>query len=194
MDNKKTCDLPDLEPCSLSEVIPDPNSIDQTALRTKNIADFARFSFELEEKREQSLISQSGQMLTVFSVVSAALLMAVPILIDYTCVPKNKILIAAGIVLTFLLASMVLAVLSQWRFKYATMLNGEELLQKVEKDINNHIYQSQFDYQWIDQLTDIQTSKKKNNDKRYMLVHASMITFLTAIGLLFACSLILVLS
>ena len=56
--------------------MPDPDSREQTALRLKNVVEFAQFSYELEDKREQSLITQSGQMLTAFSVTSAALLMA----------------------------------------------------------------------------------------------------------------------
>ena len=55
---------------------------EQFALRMGNVKDFAKFSYELEEKREQSIVNQTGQMLTAFSVTSATILMAVPILIE----------------------------------------------------------------------------------------------------------------
>ena len=171
----------------------DPQSAEQISLRTQNIVEFSKFSYELEEKREQSLIEQSSQMLTAFSIASAALLMAVPIILEYTCISKCRILISAGLVLFFMLISMVLAVISQWRFKYKTMMNGDELLQKVEKNAKGHIYQAQYDYQWIDQLKEIQDSKKKNNDKRYKLIHASMIFFLIATASLLLCSLMIIL-
>lgn len=158
----------------------------------KNIVEFAKFSYELEDKREKSLIDQSGQMLTAFSVTSAALLMAIPILIEHTDVPKHMILTSAGIVLVFMIISMVLAVVSQWRFKYATMMNGEELLQRIEADKIYHLYQPQYDYQWVDQLKVIQESKKKNNDKRCLLISASMIVFFIAVASLIICSMIII--
>ncbi len=174
----------------ISDNAPDPQSEEQITLRLKNIVEFAKFSYELEEKREQSLINQSGQMLTAFSVASATILMAVPVLIEHTCISKCMILISAGVTLALMLLSMVLAVISQWRFKYTTMMTGEELLQKVESDMDNHVYQSQYDYQWLNQLKEIQVSKKKNNDKRYRLIHASMIVFFAAVASLIICSVI----
>ena len=44
-------------------------------LRAHNVLEMGKFSYELEEKREQSLITQSGQMLTTFSIASAAMLL-----------------------------------------------------------------------------------------------------------------------
>lgn len=157
------------------------DSFDQEELRTRNVVEFAKFSFELEEKREQSLINQSSQMLTAFSVASAALLMTAPIILEHTCVQKNKILLLVGGALTFLLASMILAMVSQWRFKYKTMMNGDEFLKKISANKSCHVYQMHYNYQWIDQLTEIQDSKKKNNDKRRLLISYSMGVFFFAI-------------
>ena len=156
-------------------------STEQTLLRTKNVVEFAKFSYELEEKREQSLLSQSGHLLTLFSVSSAILFTTVPVLLSYTNFDTGRILLFSGISLSILLVSMLLAVISQWRFGYETMMNGEELLQKIKENINSYAYQSHYDYQWIDQLKLIQDSKKKNNDKRYKLINASMILFFIAI-------------
>ena len=86
---------------------------------------------------------------------------------------------------------MVFAMVSQWRFKYVTMMNGEELLQKIEADKTHHVYQPQYDYQWVNQLTVIQNSKKKNNDKRYILINISMIAFFAAVTALVICTVII---
>lgn len=67
----------------------------QTTLRLKNAVEFGRFSFELEEKREQSIIQQSSQIITAFSIASAAVLMAVPIIIDNTQLRSRTVLIAS---------------------------------------------------------------------------------------------------
>lgn len=170
---------------------PDPQSKKQITLRLKNVVDFAKFSFELEEKREQGLVNQSGQMLTAFSVVSAAILMAVQILIDCEIVSKRIILISAGVTLAPMFLSMALALLSRWRFSYVTMITGQELLQKIEANANNHVYQYQYDYQWLDQLANIQNSKKKNNDIRGILIYASMTVFFYAVASLVTCSVII---
>lgn len=160
------------------------------ALLMKNIAEFGRFSFELEEKREQSLITQSGHLLTALSVFSAALLMALPEMIEHTVVPAPHLLTALGIVLIPLVGSFVLCVLTQWRFGYQTMKTAMELLSKAQADLQNLPTQAQYDYQWGDQLTEIQTSKKRVNDKRVRFIKAAICSFIIAIGFLVAACLL----
>ncbi len=154
------------------------------SLLMKNVTEFGRFSFELEERREQSLITQSGHLLTALSILSAALLMALPILIEHIVVPKQQILTSAGIVFLPMLISAVLCVLAQWRYGYQTMMNAAELQGKIQTDISSYPTQAQYDFQWIDQLTEIQKSKKKNNDHRVRLIKAAVISVITAVGLL----------
>ena len=165
----------------------------QTTLRLKNVVEFGRFSFELEEKREQSIIQQSSQMLTAFSIASAAVLMAVPIIIDNTQLRPRTVLIASAVVLAPLLVSMVLAIISQWRFTYSSMCTAEELLNKAEANKENHKFQAQYDYQWVSQLTAIQNSKRKNNDIRANLIRASTVCFLASVGMLLLVTLVLLL-
>ena len=62
-------------------------ALEETSLRLKNVVELGKYSFDLEEKREQSLISQSGQILTAISLFSAGILMALPILLTYTSIP-----------------------------------------------------------------------------------------------------------
>lgn len=171
---------------------PDPQSEEQISLRLENVVDFAKFSYELEEKREQSVVHQSGQILTALSIVSATISMAIPILIEHTCISVHRILISAGIILVLLLTSMALAVMAQWRFKYDTMLTGEELLQRIEADAKNHACQSHYDFQWINQLEEIQNSKKKINDRRCHLICFSMATFFVAVLGLIVCLIIFI--
>ena len=147
-----------------------------------NIVKLGKFSYELEEKREQSLINQSNQMLTAFAIFSAALYMALPILIDVNNTLTNKILFCAGIISLFLIASLVLALLAQWRYIYATMNNIKEFHNALKKEPDNYKRQANFDKQWEEQIFSIHTSKKKLNDKRARLITTSMSLFLIAIG------------
>lgn len=157
---------------------------DLDALRMKNVFEFGKFSFELEEKREQGILNQSGQMLTAFSLFSAAILMALPLVVDYTSVPGIKALYLAAFSLTPLVASLVLATIAQWRFKYQTMQNAEEFEKLLYQNRSEYMSQSAYDYQWSYQLSAVQKSKKKINDIRVKLVKASMICFWASVVIL----------
>ncbi|HCC34346.1 MAG TPA: hypothetical protein DEQ02_01425 [Ruminococcaceae bacterium] len=147
-----------------------------------NVKEFGKYSFELEEKREQSLINQSTQMVTAFSVFSIAIYTLLPVFQNIPIIPFFKLLFCVGIVTIFLLASLVLAVLVQWRFKYYTMKNIEEFYKSVNEEHENYTTQAQFDIQWKDQLKDIHLSKFKLNNRRVKLIKASMVLFFIAVG------------
>ncbi len=85
---------------------------DNTLLRMENVREFGKFSFELEEKREQSIVNQSSQMLTAFSLFSAAILMALPIVAEYSSIPDWQIMYLAEVAFAPLLASLVLAIIA----------------------------------------------------------------------------------
>lgn len=157
------------------------NKSEKENLKMKNVVDFGKFSYELECQRENSLIGQSGSMLTAFSIYTAALYMLVPIAIEHFKNLTYGILLSVGIVSMLLIVSLVLALISQWRFKYKTMLDVEGFYSYIEKESDLYKTQADYDYQWKYQLAPIQQSKKNNNDKRVKLILASMITFLSAI-------------
>ena len=63
-----------------------PNSNQAEFLITsqfRHIKELSELKYEAEEKREQNLIQQSSQMQTVFSFMTAAIFMAVPICIEH---------------------------------------------------------------------------------------------------------------
>lgn len=101
----------------------------------ENAVEFGRFSFELEEKREQSILTQSSQMLTAFSLFSAAVLMSFPLVADYTGVPDiYAFYLSAGALLP-LIISLVLAIVAQWRFKYETLKSAKDFADELQKTI-----------------------------------------------------------
>ena len=76
---------------------------DPDLLRMENVREFGKFSFDLEEKREQSILNQSSQMLTAFSLFSAAILMALPIMTEYSAIiTTSQTMIGSGFI-SFLL-------------------------------------------------------------------------------------------
>ena len=116
-------------------------------LMMKNIVQLGKFSYELEEKREQSLIVQSSNMLTAFSVFSAVIFVVIPIIIDNTNVRVNQLLLCSAIIAFFLISSLVLAVLSQWRYKYKTMTDINDFFEQINREHQNYRTQAQFDLQ-----------------------------------------------
>lgn len=165
---------------------------DNVILLMKNVAEFGRFSFELEEKREQSLITQSGHMLTALSILSAALLMTLPLLFEYTLIEKERLLSTVGIVFVPIIVSIVLCIITQWRFGYQTMMNAKTLQDRITSDIESYPTQAQYDCQWNDQLSVIQDSIKKKNDIRVHLLSWAIINLLLAILLMVAAWLLFV--
>lgn len=140
-----------------------------------------RYSFELEQARGESIIRQAGEMLTAFSVFSAALLMVIPILITHTCIDKIKLLTWIGIASIPLMISLYSAILAQWRFKYQSMQNAEQFRISIYKAIKKYQSQDQYHLQWIAQLTSMHESIEKNNNQRVFLVKMSMLCFLGSI-------------
>ena len=64
------------------------------------------------------------------------------------------------------------------------MLNATEFEDQLYRNRAEYNGRPDYDWQWICQLSSVQNSKKKNNDKRVFLVKASMICFLISVGIL----------
>ena len=157
---------------------------DPDLLRMENVREFGKFSFDLEEKREQSILNQSSQMLTAFSLFSAAILMALPIVTEYSAIPDWQIMYLTEVAFAPLIVSLVLAIIAQWRFSYQTMLDAEGFENILYRQKEDYHDQSDYDWQWVYQLSAVQKSKKKNTDFRVRLIKASMICFLLSVAIL----------
>ncbi|WNY23172.1 hypothetical protein MmiHf6_04760 [Methanimicrococcus hongohii] len=130
------------------------------------------FSFELEEKREQSLITQSGYMLTGFSIIFVMLLAAVPILLDYTKLPSSVVFLFIGISLMFLIISMLFTVAAQWRYQHYG-------LKDIESIYNFMYFESleTADDWWLKNLNELYNFKNDSNNTRSRLMKLSAVSF-----------------
>ena len=153
-------------------------------LALKNIKDFGLFSFQLEQQRERAIISQASQMLTAFSIFSAALLMLMPVLLQYTSLSAKKILLSAGISFVPLLISLCSALLAQWRYPYYALRDIAEFKDHIYRNINDFDSQSKYYDLWSLQIAPVHAQLFKNNNKRVFFVKTSMICFLIAVLLL----------
>lgn len=152
-------------------------------LKMKNIKEFGLFSYEMECKREESLIEQSGKMMTAFSIYTASLYVLVQIMLKCFNYLRYEILLATGVISICLIASLVLVIISQWRYKYKKMCDIDIFFDNIERENDRYVTQADYDLQWKYQISGIHKSKEKNNDRRAKLIMAAMIVFLVAIGI-----------
>jgi len=91
------------------------------------IVAYGKYSFELEQKREDSLISQANQMATMFSFSTAALYILFQIAAEnFKELPKNLLVVMVGTITVILLFSLLFAFISSWRWKQGSMYNSDE--------------------------------------------------------------------
>ena len=154
------------------------------------IKELALLKYDAEEKREQNLIQQSSQMQTVFSFMTAAVFMATPICIEYRGVLSLKFFfVTVSLITVFIIASLVLASLAQWRWKTKAFPDIKTIKDAV---INSNEWKKmcveyyQID-QWLKLMATVQEEKARLNARRVKLIIASMICFYVTVAAVVAC-------
>jgi len=160
------------------------NSSDQITPQYRHIKELASLKYEAEEKREQNLLQQASQMQTVFAFMTAALFMATAICIQYRGALSLKFfLVSISTITFFLLASLICASISQWRWKTGAFADIPKIKESI---LNNPEWEKTLvEYnrinQWIDLMATIQGEKARLNKRRVGLIIASMICFYCAV-------------
>lgn len=150
----------------------------------RHIKELSKLKYDAEERREQNLIQQSSQMQTVFSFMTAAIFMAVPICVEYRgTLSLEFFLLSVSIIVVFLIASLVLSSIAQWRWKTKTLPDittiKDEVINSSEWEALTVEY-NQID-QWVNIVGEVQAKKATLNDRRVKLIMASMICFYCSI-------------
>lgn len=149
------------------------------------VLDLATEKYDFENHREQDLVQQSGQMQAAFSFMTAALFMALPIVIDHRGqIPESFFFVVSSIICFFLMVSLVLASIATWRWKKVALGNITAVKQAVLNSKNREYYlkeKNRISAQ-IDALEKFQVRKEELNNRRAFLIHLSLIFFFFAIG------------
>lgn len=161
------------------------DDIDYITPQFRHIKELAKLKYDAEEKREQHLIQQSGQMQTAFSFVTAAVFMAIPICIEHRePLSLDFFLVSVSVISAFLLLSLLLASIAQWRWKTGSFPD----IAQIKSDVLNSeewqklcIEYNQID-QWVNLVGNVQAEKARLNDRRVKLIMASMLCFYAAIA------------
>ena len=154
------------------------------ASQYRYIKELSKLKYEAEEKREVNLIQQSSQMQTAFSFMTAAIFMAVPICIEYRgTLSLEFFLISVSVIVLFLITSLVLASLAQWRWKTKELPDVPQIEDSIIKNsewekLTIEHYQLM---QWVEAIGKIQENKSKLNNRRVYLIMSSMICFYCSI-------------
>lgn len=152
---------------------------------TENVLELSKLSYEAEEQREQSLINQSSQMATAFSVISAVILMLFPIITDtYLDMPLRSLTIMGAIIMGLLILSLGTALLVQWRFQYQALPSPQKILEHELQNANHFNTPEQRNKAFVETLDARWKSKREINDLRALLIRISMVLFFVALILL----------
>lgn len=149
----------------------------------EHIVRLAETSWKMETERYSSLLSSSGRLLTSISIFSVALLSFLPTVIKVASIEK-LIVFEYGVIFVFLIASFMLALIAQYRFKYKEVLSPEDLSNHVfkERDCFNSAEDSAKQFAGI--LEDPYKSIRNRNEKISSLLKASTVSLVVAIGIL----------
>lgn len=139
----------------------------------KNVRDFGEISYNLEKEREKSIMDQSGWIFTAFSIFFAVF--------SFQIFKMPKISIA--LIFSVFTVSLLLATISKHRYVYDSIQSGDMFYKRVCDKSELYQTQDQFDYQIMMQFSQVQKSKRKNNDKRVRYLMGSMLSFVFGIVL-----------
>lgn len=146
-----------------------------------HIARLAELSFRMEADRRESLAAASGRLLTCISVLSIALLTALPVLM----MSQLACLIAIEYAFVFLLAlaSFGFALVAQYRFKYREPLSPQMLANHVMTEKNAFREAEDTATQYAGILEEPYQSIRRLNDRLSKLLRVSTIILGISIAL-----------
>lgn len=143
-----------------------------------------QLKYDNELRREDSLIQQSGRMQTTFSFCMAALFMIIPIAIEYRGVLSLYFfLIAASSIVVLLLFSLFMATMAQNRRMRASLPDGKEQMDYIEKNQEKFKSDEQKQKYLNDTISELQYSLAQDCKKRVTRIQWSMRSFYGALGL-----------
>lgn len=152
------------------------------------IEQLVKAKYEEEVKREESLIAQSSNMQTVFSISSAALFMLLPTIIDAQYrgnLNLNVIYFFVSIIAIFLISSLFFATIVQNRRKRVRFAAMQSLISEIEdmskfkENLENPFALTR---KSINAYHAAYKSLYENNNRRVVLIRISMWLFYLALG------------
>lgn len=148
------------------------------------VKEIAMFRYRMEQERENSIINQSVAMQAAFSFIIGAVLMALPIVLEYSdsTVPKSLIFIVFSSVILLLILSLGATLFVQWRYKRVAFENIDILVEYILRNSDFLADPNKQIMQLVKTLGASQDSLSKINDKRASWLKVTI--FLCGVALL----------
>ena len=150
----------------------------------KFVESIAKYKYDMERRIEDSLIRQSGQMQTVFSVTLAAISFVTTLIINNTNIlPPRFFFVVLSSIAFLLLLSLVLATFAQKVREGTGLGTMDEIKKAIDSNPEDFATEGQHSRQWSEILQTAIESKSENNKIRAKWVKYSMYAFYGAIAL-----------
>ena len=157
---------------------------DEIRKTTKYEVEVIKVRYEFELRREESLIQQAGRMQSVFSFLTAALFMGMPVMFQYRGELSFGFLVAAISSITLvLMISLFASVMAQNRGKLTVFPDGKTFIKYLEDNESFFDSEEQRNLYLAKTYAEVQGSITISNNKRVFWVTASMIFFYSALAI-----------
>ncbi len=143
--------------------------------------DVVQFTYDVELKRQESIIAQSSNMLVFISLLSAAFCAILPSVFSLFEEQATELVVlccCSVLIGILLLSSLIIVLVSQWRFSYVTtpdIVEVKRCLAKATNDEKKEDLSADYAERFIPEIL---MSLKENNNLRCNFVIASMILML----------------
>ena len=146
------------------------------------IRQYAEMKLDDEEKREQSLLTQSSNMQSAFSIMVAAIFMLMPVVIEHRGkLSLESLFVGCAVVVALLLLSLLFACFAQNRKKGELFEDVDIISNYVISNKNSYSTTVLQDKAISEIIKEVQKSKSVNNDKRVNQIRLSMGCFYAAL-------------
>lgn len=147
------------------------------------LADFAKIIYQNECEIDNATMQQASRLQEAISIITAVILMALPIILDYLNISKIYIGVWAIIIFSLLIISLLLSSMAQYKPKRKNFPTISDLHQQMLAEYEGFKTDVQRNKYLAETLEVIQESYYENNEKAKKLIRASLIVFNIALFL-----------
>lgn len=179
-----------MEKTTTSDINCSKTDEDYSSAQYRHILNVSQINIENELRREDSLLVQASHMQTAFAFITAAIFAALPVCINNRGTLSYMFFyVWISIIMAFMLASLCLASVAQWRFKTNAPGDIDSIRNSVLNDEQwtEYTKESYRDAQIVDMLISLYSEKNKLNEIRVKLILSSMVCFFLAVAVMVIC-------
>ncbi len=148
------------------------------------IMNLARQSYNAEYSRRESMFETSNRLLTCDSVLSVAVVTLMPALRSEFPDNASFLSIPSYLCLGLIVVSIILGVVSQYRFKFYGLPDPDEIFKEMDVQISKFTSQYVVAKHYCNTMAEIQKTLKRSTDTLRAMNRASLVLLLIASAIL----------